>query len=56
LRIHKEWSGDEYDKLKRIGFSIYGVQDVWSGKWLGLWVIPDNRLKDIVAYLWQSLV
>ncbi|KIJ38228.1 hypothetical protein M422DRAFT_176939 [Sphaerobolus stellatus SS14] len=56
LGIHEEWSGDGHDKLKRIGFAIYGICDVWSGKWLGLWVIPDNRLKDIVAYLWLSLV
>ncbi|KIJ29780.1 hypothetical protein M422DRAFT_268732 [Sphaerobolus stellatus SS14] len=56
LGIHEEWSGDGHDKLKRIGFAIYGVRDVWSGKWLGLWVIPDNHLKDAVAYLWLSLV
>ncbi|KIJ30748.1 hypothetical protein M422DRAFT_267689 [Sphaerobolus stellatus SS14] len=54
--IHEEWSGDGHDKLKRIGLAIYGIRDVWSGKWLGLWVIPDNRLKDVVAYLWLSLV
>ncbi|KIJ46755.1 hypothetical protein M422DRAFT_249480 [Sphaerobolus stellatus SS14] len=56
IGIHEEWSGDGHDKLKRIGLAIYGIRDVWSGKWLGLWVIPDNRLKDAVAYLWLSLV
>ncbi|KIJ25003.1 hypothetical protein M422DRAFT_194010, partial [Sphaerobolus stellatus SS14] len=56
LGIHEEWSGDGHNKLKRIGFAIYGIRDVWSGKWPGLWVIPDNRLKDAVAYLWLSLV
>ncbi|KIJ52906.1 hypothetical protein M422DRAFT_242852 [Sphaerobolus stellatus SS14] len=56
LGIHEEWSGDGHDKLKRIGVAIYGIRDVWSGKWLGLWVIPDNRLKDTIAYLWLSLV
>ncbi|KIJ37127.1 hypothetical protein M422DRAFT_260518 [Sphaerobolus stellatus SS14] len=56
LGIHEEWSGDGHDKLKRIGVAIYGIRDVWSGKWLGLWVIPDNRLKDAIAYLWLSLV
>ncbi|KIJ56056.1 hypothetical protein M422DRAFT_239247 [Sphaerobolus stellatus SS14] len=56
LGIHEEWSGDGHDKLKRIGVAIYGIRDVWSGRWLGLWVIPDNRLKDAIAYLWLSLV
>ncbi|KIJ28819.1 hypothetical protein M422DRAFT_189254, partial [Sphaerobolus stellatus SS14] len=56
LGIHEEWSGDGHDKLKRIGFAIYGVWDIWLGKLLGLWVIPDNRLKDVVVYLWLSLV
>ncbi|KIJ33865.1 hypothetical protein M422DRAFT_264157 [Sphaerobolus stellatus SS14] len=56
IGIHEEWSMDGHDKIKRIGFAIYGVCDVWSGKWLGLWVITDNRLKDAVAYLWLSLV
>ncbi|KIJ43461.1 hypothetical protein M422DRAFT_240130 [Sphaerobolus stellatus SS14] len=55
LGIHEEWSGDGHDKLKKYGFAIYGIRDVWSGKWLGLWVIPDNRLKVVVAYLWLSL-
>ncbi|KIJ40770.1 hypothetical protein M422DRAFT_256186 [Sphaerobolus stellatus SS14] len=56
IGIHEEWSGDGHDKLKRIGLAIYGIRDVWSGKWLGLWVIPDNRLKDVIAYLWLCLV
>jgi hypothetical protein len=56
IGIHEEWSGDGHDKLKRIGLAIYGIRDVWSGKWLGLWVMPDNRLKDAVAYLWLSLI
>jgi len=56
IGIHEEWSGDGHDKLKAIGFPVYGIRDVWSGKWLGLWVLPNNRLKDAVAYLWLSLV
>ncbi|KAL7278869.1 hypothetical protein ACG7TL_006700 [Trametes sanguinea] len=51
-----EWSCDGHDKLSGIGFSIWGTRDVWSGKWLGLWVVPNNRLKVIVAYLYLSLV
>ena len=56
LGPHEEWSGDGHDKLKQIGFPVYGIRDVWSGKWLGLWVMPNNRLKEAVAYLWHSLV
>jgi len=28
---------------------------VWLGKWLGIWVLPNNRLKDGIAYLYLSL-
>ncbi|KAF8580104.1 hypothetical protein K439DRAFT_1648289 [Ramaria rubella] len=47
--IHEEWSGDGHDKLSKIGFP-------WSGKRLGLWVIPNNRLNTAVAYLYLILV
>jgi hypothetical protein len=56
LGIHHEWSGDGHDKLSSIGFPIWGVRDKWSSKWLGLWVVPNNRLKLAVAYLYLSLV
>ncbi|KAJ3871314.1 hypothetical protein F5051DRAFT_463809 [Lentinula edodes] len=49
-------SGDGHDKLAAIGFPIWGVRDVWSGKWLGLWVVPNNRLKDTIGYLYLKLV
>ncbi|KAF8832133.1 hypothetical protein HHX47_DHR1000890 [Lentinula edodes] len=53
---HQEWSGDGHDKLTGIGFPIWAVRDVWSGKWLGIWVVPNNRLKDTIAYLYLKLV
>ncbi|KAF9073367.1 hypothetical protein BDP27DRAFT_1445014 [Rhodocollybia butyracea] len=56
LGPHHEWSGDGHDKLSAIGFPIWGIRDVWSGKWLGLWVVPNNRLKDAIAYLFLKLV
>jgi hypothetical protein len=56
LGPHHEWSADGHDKLSRIGFPIWAVRDKWSGKWLGLWVVPNNRLKHAVAYLYLSLV
>jgi hypothetical protein len=56
LGPHHEWSGDGHDKLASIGFPIWGIRDKFSGKWLGLWVVPNNRLKDVVAYLYLSLI
>ncbi|KAF9060796.1 hypothetical protein BDP27DRAFT_1429663 [Rhodocollybia butyracea] len=56
LGPHHEWSGNGHDKLSAIGFPIWGVRDIRSGKWLGLWVVPNNRLKDTVGYLFLKLV
>ncbi|KAG1884584.1 hypothetical protein F4604DRAFT_1878644 [Suillus subluteus] len=55
LGPNHEWSGDGHDKLTQIGFPIWGIRDVWSGKWLGIWVLPNNHLKSAVAYLYLSL-
>ncbi|KAG1871660.1 hypothetical protein F4604DRAFT_1881097 [Suillus subluteus] len=55
LGPHHEWSGDGHNKLTQISFPIWGIHDVWSGKWLGIWVLPNNRLKDAIAYLYLSL-
>ncbi|KIJ42543.1 hypothetical protein M422DRAFT_254322 [Sphaerobolus stellatus SS14] len=56
LGPHHEWSGDGHDKLSQIGFPIWGIRDVWSGVWLGLWVLPNNRLKVAIGYLYLSLI
>ncbi|KAK7018706.1 hypothetical protein VNI00_018299 [Paramarasmius palmivorus] len=56
LGPNDEWSGDGHDKLTGIGFPIWGVRDVWSGKWLGLYVLPNNRLKLAIAYVWLKIV
>ena len=56
LGPHHEWSADGHDKLSQIGFPIWGIRDVWASKWLGLWVIPNNRLKLAVGYLYLELV
>lgn len=56
LGIHHEWSCDGHDKLSALGFPIWGIRDKWSGKWLGLWVVPNNRLKLVTAYLYLSLI
>jgi hypothetical protein len=56
LGRNHQWSGDGHDKLVKIGFPVWGIRDMWSGKWLGLWTVPDNRLKVTIAYLYLSLV
>jgi len=56
LGPHDKWSGDGHDKLIKIGYTIWGIRDKWSGKWLGLWVVPNNHLKVVIAYLYLSLI
>ena len=56
LGPHHQWSGDGHDKLSKIGFPIWAIRDQWSGKWLGMWVVLNNRLKTSIAYLYLSLV
>ena len=56
LGIHHRWSADGHDKLNKIGFPVWAIRDMWSGKWLGIWVVPDNRLKVVITYLYLSLI
>src|ERR1700742_2809268 len=50
------WCCDGHDKLTRYGFAIWGLRDKFSRKWLGLWVLPNNRIGIVVAYLWLTVV
>ena len=56
LGPHNKWSGDGHDKLIKIGYAIWGIHDKWPGKWLELWVVPNNCLKVVIAYLYLSLI
>ncbi|OCH87812.1 hypothetical protein OBBRIDRAFT_735571 [Obba rivulosa] len=56
IGIHERWAGDGHDKLYKIGFPIWGVVDDATGAWLGGWVVPSNRLGEVVAYLFLCLV
>ena len=56
LGPHEEWSCDGHDKLVKYGFGLWGARDKWSGKWLGLWDIPNNRSQQVIAYLWLSIL
>jgi hypothetical protein len=53
---HHEWSADGHDKLKKIGFHIWGMRDCYSGYWLGAFVVPNNRHAETIAYLYLSVV
>ncbi|KAH7909728.1 hypothetical protein BJ138DRAFT_1114711 [Hygrophoropsis aurantiaca] len=54
--IHNRWTGDGHDKLYKIGFPLWAVLDEDTGKWLGAWVVPSNRMGEIIAYLFLCLV
>ena len=54
--IHEHWSGDGHDKLYKIGFPIWAVVDDATGRWLGAWVVPSNRMGDLIGYLYLCLV
>ena len=56
LGIHHRWSADGHVKLNKIGFPVWAIRDVWSGKWLGIRVVPDNCLKVIITYLYLTLI
>ena len=56
IGIHERWAGDGHDKLYTIGFPIWAVVDDATSKWLGAWVVPSNRMGNIVGYLFLSLV
>ncbi|KAJ7920649.1 hypothetical protein B0H13DRAFT_1605235 [Mycena leptocephala] len=55
LGIHERWSGDGRDKLYSIGFPIWMMVDDATGKVLKAWVVPSNRMGDIIAYLFLCL-
>jgi len=56
IGINERWAGDGHDKLNKIGIMIWAVVDDATSKWLGAWVVPNNRLGVVVAYLALSLI
>jgi hypothetical protein len=56
IGIHHRWSADGHDKLYKIGFPIWAIIEDATAKWLGAWVVPSNRMGDIVAYLFLCVV
>ncbi|KAF7314739.1 hypothetical protein MKEN_00947900 [Mycena kentingensis (nom. inval.)] len=54
--IHEQWSMDGHDKLVKIGFGLYGFVDDSTGKILGEYVVPNNRLGDVIGYLYLDQV
>ena len=50
------WLCDGHDKLGGYGFTLWGLRDKFSQKWLALWVLPNNRIDQVVPYLWLKLV
>jgi hypothetical protein len=56
LGINERWSADGHDKLNGIGFPVWAIVDDAVGRWLGIWVVPSNRLGHIIAYLYLEAV
>ncbi|EFI28278.1 hypothetical protein CC1G_14303 [Coprinopsis cinerea okayama7 len=54
--IHERWAADGHDKLSRIGFPVYAFVDDATGRWLAAWVVPNNRLNNVIGYLFLLLV
>ncbi|KDQ11750.1 hypothetical protein BOTBODRAFT_176943 [Botryobasidium botryosum FD-172 SS1] len=52
----EELNADGHEKLSPIGFPIWGLREKFSGKWHGLWVVPNNRKMEVIASLYLSLV
>ncbi|KAJ6553452.1 hypothetical protein B0H10DRAFT_2202016 [Mycena sp. CBHHK59/15] len=50
------WSCDGHDKLYKIGFPIWSIVDDATSKILKGWVVPSNRLGEIIGYLYLCLV
>ena len=56
IGIHERWSGDGHDKLYKIGFPAWGCADYATSRWLGGWIVPSNRMVEVVAYCFLCLV
>lgn len=56
IGINERWSADGHDKLNGIGFPIWAIVDDATGRWLGVWVVPSNRLGNIIAFLYLIAV
>ncbi|KAJ7161620.1 hypothetical protein C8R46DRAFT_1164479 [Mycena filopes] len=52
IGINHRWALDGHDKLYKIGFPVYAT----TGKILKAWVVPSNRMGQVIAYLFLCLV
>ncbi|KAJ7214151.1 hypothetical protein C8J57DRAFT_1601861 [Mycena rebaudengoi] len=55
LGIHQRWAGDGHDKLYKLGYPIWAMVDDATAKILRAWVVPSNRMGDIIAYMFLCL-
>ena len=53
---NERWASDGHDKTKAIGFPIYAFLDDATSKYLGVYVVPDNRNANIVTYCYLDVV
>ncbi|KAJ7783955.1 hypothetical protein DFH07DRAFT_727199, partial [Mycena maculata] len=55
IGIHQRWLCDGHDKMYKIGYPIWAIVDDATGKILKAWVVPSNRIRDIIGhmYIWH---
>ncbi|KAJ7075958.1 hypothetical protein B0H15DRAFT_805904 [Mycena belliarum] len=56
IGTNQRWSCDGHDKLYKIGFPVWAIVDDGTGKILKGWVVPSNRILEIIAFLFLCLV
>ncbi len=56
IGIHERWAADGHNRLNEIGFPIWATVDDATSKWLGTWVVPNNRVGNIVPYFFLVVV
>jgi len=53
---NEQWSIDGHDKLSAYGFGIYGIRDVYSGRFLALKAMPSNRTLVNAVWVYMDTV
>jgi hypothetical protein len=56
LGPNERWASDGHNKTKAIGFPIYAFLDDATSKYLGVYIVPDNRNANIVTFCFLDVV
>lgn len=55
---NEQWSLDGHDKMKNVGpgMGVYGIRDVYSGRFLSLVLLPSNRKSKNIHWVYLEAV